>query len=79
MSSQSSLRQIIVIAAEIKQVLWKWMKVLSTHCTLYALNLGNDYVFNGSLQFDPAPRRGEPHVTRRTPDCNQFFFDLDFL
>lgn len=21
-----------------------------------------------SLQFDPAPRRGEPHVTRRTPD-----------
>ena len=20
------------------------------------------------LQFDPAPRRGEPHVTRRTPD-----------
>ena len=22
----------------------------------------------GSLQFDPAPRRGEPMVTRRTPD-----------
>ena len=21
-----------------------------------------------SLQFDPAPRRGDPHVTRRTPD-----------
>jgi len=21
-----------------------------------------------SLQFDPAPRRGEPHVTRKTPD-----------
>jgi len=21
-----------------------------------------------SLQFDPAPRKGEPHVTRRTPD-----------
>jgi len=21
-----------------------------------------------SLQFDPAPRRGEPHVTRRSPD-----------
>jgi len=21
-----------------------------------------------SLQFDPAPRRGEPHVTRHTPD-----------
>ena len=21
-----------------------------------------------SVQFDPAPRRGEPHVTRRTPD-----------
>jgi serine/threonine-protein phosphatase 2A catalytic subunit len=20
------------------------------------------------LQFDPAPRRGEPHVTRKTPD-----------
>jgi len=20
------------------------------------------------LQFDPAPRRGEPHVTRHTPD-----------
>ncbi|CAG0918482.1 unnamed protein product [Notodromas monacha] len=25
------------------------------------------------LQFDPAPRRGEPHVTRRTPDY--FFID----
>ena len=24
-----------------------------------------EYTF---LQFDPAPRRGEPHVTRRTPD-----------
>jgi serine/threonine-protein phosphatase 2A catalytic subunit len=23
---------------------------------------------DNSLQFDPAPRRGEPHVTRRTPD-----------
>lgn len=23
---------------------------------------------SSSLQFDPAPRRGEPHVTRRTPD-----------
>lgn len=21
-----------------------------------------------SLQFDPAPRKGEPHVSRRTPD-----------
>lgn len=21
-----------------------------------------------SIQFDPAPRKGEPHVTRRTPD-----------
>lgn len=25
-------------------------------------------VANDSLQFDPAPRKGEPHVTRRTPD-----------
>ena len=29
-----------------------------------------------SLQFDPAPRRGEPHVTRRTPDCKPFPFLL---
>lgn len=28
----------------------------------------NRLVFVYSLQFDPAPRRGEPHVTRRTPD-----------
>lgn len=27
------------------------------------------------LQFDPAPRRGEPHVTRRTPD---YFLWLDW-
>lgn len=27
-----------------------------------------NFVFLLSLQFDPAPRRGEPHVTRRTPD-----------
>jgi serine/threonine-protein phosphatase 2A catalytic subunit len=27
------------------------------------------------LQFDPAPRRGEPHVTRRTPD---YFLFLRF-
>lgn len=26
------------------------------------------FFFRYSLQFDPAPRRGEPHVTRRTPD-----------
>jgi len=26
-----------------------------------------------SLQFDPAPRRGEPHVTRRTPDYFLWF------
>jgi len=26
------------------------------------------YVHCCSLQFDPAPRRGEPHVTRHTPD-----------
>ena len=26
------------------------------------------YFISYSLQFDPAPRRGEPHVTRRTPD-----------
>ena len=26
------------------------------------------FSFFFSLQFDPAPRRGEPHVTRRTPD-----------
>ena len=25
-----------------------------------------EYTFQ---QFDPAPRRGEPHVTRRTPEC----------
>lgn len=28
----------------------------------------NDLSASSSLQFDPAPRRGEPHVTRRTPD-----------
>lgn len=28
----------------------------------------NDVSASSSLQFDPAPRRGEPHVTRRTPD-----------
>lgn len=26
------------------------------------------WILSFSLQFDPAPRRGEPHVTRRTPD-----------
>lgn len=25
-----------------------------------------EYTFQ---QFDPAPRRGEPHITRRTPEC----------
>ena len=33
-----------------------------------SLSLLNKPFFNYSLQFDPAPRRGEPHVTRRTPD-----------
>eukprot|EP00040_Diaphanoeca_grandis_P003582 m.25301 g.25301 ORF g.25301 m.25301 type:complete len:306 (-) comp14947_c0_seq1:125-1042(-) len=28
----------------------------------------DDALNNTFLQFDPAPRRGEPHVTRRTPD-----------
>jgi serine/threonine-protein phosphatase 2A catalytic subunit len=47
--------------------------------TLYALLILNCQIwfmvsadsclfFFFSLQFDPAPRRGEPHVTRRTPD-----------
>lgn len=30
--------------------------------------LADHFLCHFSLQFDPAPRRGEPHVTRRTPD-----------
>lgn len=30
--------------------------------------LGNLFPLPTALQFDPAPRRGEPEVTRRTPD-----------
>lgn len=36
--------------------------VLFSYCNRFYIN------FFCSLQFDPAPRRGEPHVTRRTPD-----------
>ena len=34
------------------------------HVSGEASSIGVDTNF---LQFDPAPRRGEPHVTRRTP------------
>ena len=35
------------------------------HAAIMELDDALKYSF---LQFDPAPRRGEPHVTRRTPD-----------
>ena len=28
----------------------------------------NEHLKYNFIQFDPAPRRGEPHVTRRTPE-----------
>jgi hypothetical protein len=36
--------------------------------TLYAPSLLLLFVTSRSLQFDPAPRKGEPMVTRRTPE-----------
>ena len=36
--------------------------------TLYFIFCTCDCFILYSLQFDPAPRRGEPTVTRRTPD-----------
>jgi len=49
---------------------WHLLSLLSpkadTHFTVPWSNECLLCVF--SLQFDPAPRRGEPHVTRRTPD-----------
>ena len=38
-------------------------------CCCFFVSWLMTFVFaSSSLQFDPAPRRGEPHVTRRTPD-----------
>ncbi len=37
-------------------------------CNFAVINMNIKRMISFSLQFDPAPRRGEPHVTRRTPD-----------
>jgi hypothetical protein len=47
---------------EIKLQSWKSMNTFNTLCIDVSI-----FVTNISLQFDPAPRDGEPQVSRRTP------------
>lgn len=69
MSSPFSQHQTTATAAGTKQRLWKWTKSCRIACTLRRAPLYlrlTDVIH--SLQFDPAPRVGEPLVTRRVPD-----------
>jgi serine/threonine-protein phosphatase 2A catalytic subunit len=38
------------------------------HKILHNFSASFSFLIFGALQFEPAPRRGEPDVTRRTPD-----------
>jgi len=71
---------IIVTAVETWPPYWKLMTATGTHSSRYIspayiphMIIHNFSVcfslrISGALQFEPAPRRGEPDVTRRTPD-----------
>ena len=69
MSSRSSLLLTIVTAAVTRSVFpCRLSAVFFTTRVQAAIMELDDTLKYSFLQFDPAPRRGEPHVTRQTPD-----------
>lgn len=79
MSLPFLVRPTTVIVAGTKLQLWKSMKNYRTHCMLALLHMTGYVTYAWlSLQFDPAPRAGEPLVSRRVPDyflVSLFTFD----
>ena len=70
-SSRSSRHQTTATAAATRRRLWRSTKNYRTACTCFARVCLHTLVLitpSCSLQFDPAPRAGEPLVTRRVPD-----------
>jgi len=65
--------QTIAIVAQTKPPSWKSMRKWVKTCKfffffVFLFEQSSLTGYNRSIQFDPAPRKGEPNVTRRTPD-----------
>ena len=65
--SRSSQRQITATDVEIRPLLWKSMS-RSERTSINVQLLKGGLIELNSLQFDPAPRKGDPNVQKRVPD-----------
>ena len=71
MSSLYSLHRIIATAVVIRRRSWRLMRDYLTACkcpSKHTHRIHQTHLRHFSLQFDPAPRAGEPLVSRRVPD-----------